>query len=1414
MGNQQSSSYPLCSIQYDCERNKQEHKIANQSQLQVESSQDEQLNQELTDDYFGKVIVFTKKQVQSQKQSYLNGNDQNIYKDQVGKDNQPLLTSSCLIIEKIFQDQNQLIEALKSVNLLQKIVHPNIINIQSTQAFSTTNQRNDKIFVGRVQCDYYSESLFSVLKKRKLIISQLNQKSSQSFNEDKKQEQSAPSSTQRSYSSQKKQSKQTYKKNPSCQTTPRGNQNNYVPAFTEKEIWYIIDSVVNTLNLLQQKNIIHGDLRPQTILFTNDGHLKLSIVQCFNKDFSHTNFHIAAHHILKKKQLQQKIQEDNILLSLEQLNQLQKLNPVTQNNQTQQIKYLTKQILSNLEFDPFKSQVFSFGMLLLQIIFCGNVECSQPPQSQQQFLQKQSQNKQYQSIKYLYTTNEKTKDVTINFQLIFDLLQQVKQQFSLSLYQILCVCLESKEQKRPNCIELYNQLHDLDLQTEASLPMDESVTIKLPLQLDYQQNLSQKIRYPSLDLSILEKTSKQNLNSNTTKGGTTPQNNNLFLKDQQYEKFSPKINLSDINFKQNLSSKINCYEKNNYTSQNGTEILKTPSHPKEIENQKQLKNSQKHIQVDIIKRSFNNDEILFSNNTKQNHLFSNSNMLQNQAAAIAKRHFIVQKEGEQVKNKNQKENQQDFKQQLELDLKNYQNILKYKSYSLVQSYQSNTTQDLKNQITNTQQFESMKQQQSNPIQIPCFKISECDLQNQDFNQLKNVSLLIDTKNCLENKNQPENTQNINQQSFDKKYSSQFCPSLSQQFLNNKQIPTKSESAFENRISSLSDYPTQNSGKSISYHHKDCTNSNKDIISISNNSITRDNNNFLNQNQTTIMTSERRQSVSSTTNQSISTTFQFYNPLTNQTAANNRNTEVYVPHVASHQKFYSFNLNLDKDFPTQKPCDQANKNYYLLNTLEMKKVEKENESIQNKSNINTEQVSKQNISYLSNDQNLYQSKLQSPQQSSYSFNLFNSSNQSQVFQNNCTVQQRSMNLMDNFTLQAKQNATQFYQKDIQSQIKNTNQHNSTTIDNSQSFQSSQNFKSENFNHLLNYQSDMSLQNTLLKSPNSQSVVKFKEQNLQQSQIIQESIDLNEYQSKQYLAENGFNINANMYTFSSPQNQRFEEFKNSQQSFSEEKVKYASINKTYQNQISNENPLLQTAKFTNESSRHQFSTSFQEKVSKQDTLKDENSEQGFSHVYGSPQRVIVSRSNIQSPLNYIQSPITQRNKSYDFYNKAVNQMGGEINSQKNLNLKQTDQSNNNSKTLIILSPQNSNSTNPKIATTPSYFESEKNYLNQLVKNDDVQLQNNYINSAKERYQTEICQIPNSNQNRVLNEQLDTLNNEDIANKNIEIEEWNDIESQMSENLYNSMSECIKVNNTLLNTNTKKIFFPEINLTQYTK
>ncbi|KAL4437727.1 hypothetical protein ABPG74_012402 [Tetrahymena malaccensis] len=1411
MGNQQTSSYPLCSIQYDCERNKYDRKLTNQNQLQGESQQDEQYNQELTDDYFGKVIVITKKYALSQNKSNLSGNlDQNIYSDQVSKDNQHQQTSSCLIIEKTFQDQNQLNEALKSVNLLQKITHPNIINIQSTQTVSTTNQHNDKLFVGRVQCEYYSENLLSILKKRKLTISQLSQKFSIQQNRDKQQEQSTPNSTQRSHSSQKKQSQQTYKKNPSCHSTPRGNQNNYVPAFTEKEIWYIIDSVVDTLNLLQQKSIIHGDLRPQTIFFTHEGHLKLSIVQCFNKDFSHTNFHIAAHHILKKKQLQQKIQEDNILLSLEQLNQLQRLNPVTQDYKTQQTKNSAKQILSNLEYDPYKSQVFSFGILLLQIIFCGNVECSQFQQSSQHFQQKISLNQAekypLQNVKYLYTTNEKTKEVTINFQLIFDLLQQVKQLFSFSLYQILSACLEIKEQDRPNCIQLYNQLHDLDLQTEASLTMDEFVTIKLPLQLDYQQNLSQKLRNPSLDLSTLEKTPKQDQKSNPTCEGITLLKNNLFSKSKQFENLSysnsPKINLTDINLNQNLFSKTYSNKKMNQISQ--TELLKSPSHPKEMENQKKLNNSQKNVQIDIIQRSNNKDEILYQNINKQNNLFSKSSVVQNEVTPVNKMQQIIQ-QPQQVQNKNQKENQFDLKEQLELDYKNYQSILKHKSYSLVQSYQSKTSKDIKNQITNIQQSKTMKQQ-PNQISIPCFKISECKFQNQDLNQLKDVSLLIDKNNNDVNKNQSENTQKINLQNTNNKYSSQFCPILSQQLLNNKQITTKNESVIDNRISNISDNPTQNSRKeqSISNHQKDCFNLNKDIISVCNQSIIKDNNIYLNQNQTTMMTTGRRQSESSTTNQSLSTTFQFYSPLTNQAVTSFKNPELSHPSNIGHQKSYSFNLNLNNDLLVYNPYE--NKNFSLLNTQEEKKgteLQKQYESSQDKGSINTEYLSKQNISYLSNDQNLHLSKLQSPQQSPYSFNklnLLNSNNHSQVYQNNQAVQQRSITLIDNFTLKDKQNTTQFYQKDLQSQIKNINQLNSTTIDNSHSFLSSQNFKSDLFQQQINYQPNSSLQNTVLKSPQSQNIVKFNEQILQQSQIIHQSIDLNESQFKKYLGESGVNINANTYTFSSPQNQRFEELKNSQQYFSDEKVKHASISKTYYNQNSIENPLQQTAKFINESSRHQFSTSIQEKISKQDTLKDEKIEECLSHVYGSPQRVIVSRSNIQSPLNYIQSPITQRNKSHDYYNKSINQIGSEIHSQKNLTLKQNDQNNsNNSKTLIILSPQKNISTNSKLATTPPGFENEKSYLNHLVKNDDLQQQSSLISHVNNRKEKQICEIFHNNQNITQFQQLDTFDNEDIG-KNIEIEEWNDIESQMSENLYNSTSECIKVNNILLNTNTK--------------
>jgi serine/threonine protein kinase len=44
---------------------------------------------------------------------------------------------------------------------------------------------------------------------------------------------------------------------------------------TEPEIWYLVQSIVKACAYQESRQVFHGDLRPQNILLTDDGHVKL-----------------------------------------------------------------------------------------------------------------------------------------------------------------------------------------------------------------------------------------------------------------------------------------------------------------------------------------------------------------------------------------------------------------------------------------------------------------------------------------------------------------------------------------------------------------------------------------------------------------------------------------------------------------------------------------------------------------------------------------------------------------------------------------------------------------------------------------------------------------------------------------------------------------------------------------------------------------------------------------------------------------------------------------------------------------------------------------------------------------------------------------------------------------------------------
>ncbi len=49
----------------------------------------------------------------------------------------------------------------------------------------------------------------------------------------------------------------------------------YKVPFEETELWYILESMVDALAFLQKNKIIHGDIKPGTILVTKNDEYKL-----------------------------------------------------------------------------------------------------------------------------------------------------------------------------------------------------------------------------------------------------------------------------------------------------------------------------------------------------------------------------------------------------------------------------------------------------------------------------------------------------------------------------------------------------------------------------------------------------------------------------------------------------------------------------------------------------------------------------------------------------------------------------------------------------------------------------------------------------------------------------------------------------------------------------------------------------------------------------------------------------------------------------------------------------------------------------------------------------------------------------------------------------------------------------------
>ena len=104
--------------------------------------------------------------------------------------------------------------------------------------------------------------------------------------------------------------------------------------YVEDQLWYIAESLVSALNILQQKNIEHGDIKPGNVLISNNGIYK-----------------IAEHNLIgtNTPSYHQRLSGFNDVKCY--------LSPLL-------MKSLQKQEIKP-KHDPYKSDVFSLGMVLL-----------------------------------------------------------------------------------------------------------------------------------------------------------------------------------------------------------------------------------------------------------------------------------------------------------------------------------------------------------------------------------------------------------------------------------------------------------------------------------------------------------------------------------------------------------------------------------------------------------------------------------------------------------------------------------------------------------------------------------------------------------------------------------------------------------------------------------------------------------------------------------------------------------------------------------------------------------------------------------------------------------------------------------------------------------------------------------------
>ncbi|KRW98280.1 Protein kinase-like domain [Pseudocohnilembus persalinus] len=175
--------------------------------------------------------------------------------------------------------------------------------------------------------------------------------------------------------------------------------------FTEKEVLYILDSLINVCAYMQNNNIYHGDLRPQNILLSSNGKVKIGDHLLLN---NYRNNYLKA--LLAG--------DEEVYISPELMNYL-------------------KHKDQDPDYNEFKSDVWSLGMTMLEICTLNpSIQCYD-----------------YESF-------------NISFQVIQNLLSRAGQFYSFQTIARIKSLLIEDERLRPDFLQLRNSNLNSNLTSE------------------------------------------------------------------------------------------------------------------------------------------------------------------------------------------------------------------------------------------------------------------------------------------------------------------------------------------------------------------------------------------------------------------------------------------------------------------------------------------------------------------------------------------------------------------------------------------------------------------------------------------------------------------------------------------------------------------------------------------------------------------------------------------------------------------------------------------------------------------------------------------------------------------------------------------------------------------------------------